>query len=62
MAQVAVNYSASSGAAEEVASQIKAMGGDAICVKANCGKVSGLASTVSQMMCLLAVFVVKKGV
>ncbi|GAB4814300.1 hypothetical protein N2152v2_001346 [Parachlorella kessleri] len=36
--KVAVNYSASSGAAEEVASQIKAMGGDAICIKANCGK------------------------
>ncbi len=38
-AQVVVNYSASAGKAEEVADQIKSMGGDAITVKANTAKV-----------------------
>jgi 3-oxoacyl-ACP reductase-like protein len=37
--KVAVNYSASSGAAEEVAQQIIDLGGDAIVIGANCGKV-----------------------
>lgn len=37
--RVAVNYSASSSAAEEVAQQIIELGGDAIVVGANCGKV-----------------------
>lgn len=36
--KVAVNYAASSGAAEEVAEQIIKLGGDAIVVGANCGK------------------------
>lgn len=40
--RVAVNYSSSSGAAEEVAQQIIDLGGDAIVVGANCGKVSEL--------------------
>jgi NAD(P)-dependent dehydrogenase (short-subunit alcohol dehydrogenase family) len=38
--KVAVNYSASSGAAEEVAQAIINLGGDAIVIKANCGEVS----------------------
>lgn len=44
-AKVCVNYAASSAAAEEVAAAIKASGGDAICVKADCSKqeVRGLA-------------------
>ncbi len=37
-ARVAVNYAASAGAAEEVAAQIKAAGGDAIVVGANVGQ------------------------
>lgn len=37
--KVAVNYSSSSAAAEEVAQQIIELGGDAIVVGANCGKV-----------------------
>lgn len=37
--KVAVNFSASSAAAEEVAQQIIELGGDAIVVGANCGKV-----------------------
>ena len=37
--KVAVNYSSSSAAAEEVAQQIIDLGGDAIVVGANCGKV-----------------------
>ena len=32
-----MNYASSSGAAEDVASEIKALGGDAICVGANSG-------------------------
>lgn len=36
--QVAVNYAASSGAAEEVAAAIKAAGGDAMVVGANVAK------------------------
>ncbi len=36
--QVVVNYASSAGAAEDVASQIKASGGDAIVVGANLGK------------------------
>lgn len=36
--QVVVNYSSSAGAAEEVASAIKAAGGDAMIVAANVGK------------------------
>ena len=39
--KVAVNYSASSGAADEVAAQIADLGGEAIVVGANCGKVGG---------------------
>ena len=38
--KVAVNYSASSGAAEEVAQAIINLGGDAIVIGANCGNVS----------------------
>lgn len=38
--KVAVNYAASSGAAEEVAHAITELGGEAIVVGANCGKVS----------------------
>ena len=37
--KVAVNYSASSGAADEVAQAINDLGGEAIVVGANCGKV-----------------------
>lgn len=37
-ARVAVNYASSSGAAEEVAAQIKEAGGDAIVVGANVGQ------------------------
>lgn len=37
--KVAVNYAASSGAAEEVAKQIEELGGEALVVGANCGKV-----------------------
>ena len=37
--KVAVNYSASPDAAEDVARQIEALGGEAIVVGANCGKV-----------------------
>jgi 3-oxoacyl-[acyl-carrier protein] reductase len=37
--KVAVNYSASSGAADEVAQQIIDLGGEAIVIGANCGKV-----------------------
>lgn len=37
--KVAVNYAASPGAAEEVAHQIEELGGEAIVVGANCGKV-----------------------
>jgi hypothetical protein len=37
--KVAVNYAASSGAAEEVAQQVEQLGGEAIVVGANCGKV-----------------------
>lgn len=36
--KVAVNYAASSAAAEEVAQQIKELGGDALVIKADCGK------------------------
>lgn len=35
--QVVVNYASSSGAAEDVAAEIKSLGGDAICVGANSG-------------------------
>lgn len=38
MCQVVVNYASSAGAAEDVASQIKASGGDAIVVGADLGK------------------------
>jgi 3-oxoacyl-[acyl-carrier protein] reductase len=41
--KVAVNYAASPGAAEEVAHAITELGGEAIVVGANCGKVSLLA-------------------
>lgn len=34
-----MNYAASSAAAEEVAQQIKELGGDALVIKADCGKV-----------------------
>ena len=37
--KVVVNYSASSAAAEEVAHAIEGLGGEAIVVAANCGKV-----------------------
>lgn len=37
-AKVVVNYASSSGAAEEVAEEIKQAGGDAITVKADLGK------------------------
>ena len=47
--KVAVNYSASSGAAEEVAQQIIDLGGDAIVVGANCGKVCLLDSHVHML-------------
>jgi len=48
--KVAVNYSASSGAAEEVAQQIVALGGDAIVVAANCGKKEEIDSMFTAVM------------
>ena len=42
--KVAVNYSASSGAAEEVAQAINDLGGEAIIVGANCGDVSSFSN------------------
>jgi NAD(P)-dependent dehydrogenase (short-subunit alcohol dehydrogenase family) len=42
MKQVVVNYASSSGAAEEVASQIKSLGGDAIVVGADLSKAADI--------------------
>ena len=43
-ARVVINYAASSGPAEDVANQIKAAGGDAICVQANVAIEAGVAN------------------
>lgn len=42
--KVAVNYASSPAAAEEVAKEIEKLGGEAIVVGANCGKVRSLVS------------------
>lgn len=49
--KVAVNYSSSSAAAEEVAQQIIDLGGDAIVVGANCGKVRMIKSEMKTETC-----------
>lgn len=45
-----VNYAASSGAAEEVAAQIKELGGDAIIVGADLGKKEDIDRSASTLM------------
>jgi 3-oxoacyl-[acyl-carrier protein] reductase len=40
--KVVVNYAGSQGAAEEVVEEIKKLGGDAIAVQANCGKIDDI--------------------